>query len=1512
MDTQMHHGNMHQAHVDEPGKQSEHAAIHSLITPHNATHTAVKNGSWFDVSTWKGGKIPGANAKVVIPKGITVDYDNVSNTRLFGLRVDGQIDFATDVDTQMIIDTFVVSSDGTLTIGTEDNPVQGNVETKILIADNGAINKHWDPQQLSRGIVSHGTVSIHGQAKTSHLRVAVDPSAGDKTLTLGEVPVNWQVGDRLILTGTQYVTNGTQDEERTITRIDGKRITLDKALSYSHDTPRDDLKAYVANQSRNVVVATENASKLPSNQRGHVMFMHSDNVDVRYAEFNELGRTDKSKLLDDFKLTGGHAPKRILDGQGNPITGARTNIRGRYALHLHRTGVNGTDAPAVLVGNSVVGSPGWGIVQHDSYAVLENNLAYDVFGAGIVSETGNEIGSWRNNISIKNEGRSQNEKGGAYNHDLGFGGHGFWFQSRLIESEGNVAAGNGGSGMFYFHRGTDEIQPLTNNLAIQAWAKGQDTIKTSDSPIMGFKNNEVFGSRNGLSVIKNSQVQKHDGRTLLDGFKAWEVTQGTELQYTAHYTLKDFDLLGTDTGLHRRVLNNGVHLFHNVEDFVFDNLKVEGFGKGVTLNKETRVVKPLKNWGYFFVDAQVKNNKQDWVNVDRNVDKFLSSNDLQPGKLSFQIDNAKSDLVASSGDNRVLDAVSIVGTKTDSLGTIALPFGNENLGYPLHQLRNIAADQGYYTLPNGQHGVVIDEYISDRLTGDTRKYSFVAVLENKNWTRNARYLGSLNPSELKQDSKIIPFESITLNYPEFAEDTIQVELPPVSPPVVVPPLPDVPPVTEPDVAPTPPVTEPDVAPITPPVAEPPVAEPPVVEPPVVESPPVAEPPVVEPPVVEPPVVTPPVFNPSPLPTSGKYRVEAEDLALDGYRIVGQNKDWLSQKKYIAIDDQNGSKGSASGTFDGEAGTYRVKAVYFDENDGVSDVNVTVAGNRRNFKLNRQLSGGDVSNKTLAGKTTHGSIELKAGDTFEIESTRNGGEQAAFDYIEFIRTGPPSQSPTVPDVVPAPPAETPVTPPPAVEEPPTPTPIEPESPVEPPSGESPVTPPPLPDAPLPELPSDESPVGESPVGNTMIRVETELYNINDFKDINAANRGGAGDALRRDLAVDVASGPGDSLNVGWISRGEYLTYTIEVPDSGEYRLNANIASNIQANHGLKVSVDGQSSIANFSRTGGWQDWQLADGDGLLNLTAGTHTLRVDMLSTGFNLDYLELEQVGGVTPPVVETPVVSPVELPVDGDSMIRVEAELYNINDFKDINAANRGGAGDALRRDLAVDVANSSTGSLNVGWINKGEYLTYDIEVLEAGDYSLNASIASKMKVDHGFRVSVNGQSTTANFGETGGWQTWQAVSGDDVLSLAAGTHTLRVDMLSTGFNLDYLELQQMGNANTAAAGVQGNGEVDILIGKQGADTFVLGNVNRPFYDDGDMSQPGLQDYALIKGFVAAEGDKIQLHGSVDEYLLGTTPTGTPSGTAIFHNQDEVSELIAVVENASPSGLAGAFTFVA
>ena len=750
-------------HSDDPSKQSEHAAAHNLITDKNATHTAVKSGSWFDAGTWKGGRIPGANAKVVIPKGLKVKYDDVSDTRLFGLRVDGQLDFATNADTKMVIDTFLVSTEGTLTIGTKNNPVQGNVETQILIADNGKIDTKWDPQQLSRGIVSHGTVSIHGQEKTSHLKVSVDPAKGDSTLLLESAPDNWKVGDRIVLTGTQYVKNGTQDEERTITGIKGNRLTLNKPLTYDHGTPKASLKAYVANQSRNIVITSENADKLPANQRGHVMFMHSDDVDVRYAEFNELGRTDKSKLLDDFVLRpgkgDGFVSERVLDKNGDPIAGNRTNIRGRYALHLHRTGVDGNKSPAIIEGNSVIGSPGWGIVQHDSYAILENNLSYDVFGSGFVTETGNEIGAWRNNIAIKTQGRNVHEKAGEGNHDLGFSGNGFWFQGRLVENQGNVAAGSSNAGIFYFHRGADQINIDAEDLPVEAWARGQDSVHPDESPIMGFEDNEVLASRNGLRIIKNFQRQWHDGRTLLDGFKAWEVMRGTELEYTAHYTLKDFSVIGTEQAGSSKN-NIGIHIAKNTEDIVLDNLKAEGFNTGVTLTKKVSGASQLKDWGYVFVDAQVANNKKAWENLDPKVDRLLSKKDIKPGQLKFEVDKANSDFVIDKSSN---GAISVAGTKTDSLGSIKVPFGNENLYYTFQNARNLAKD-GYYTLPDGKHGVVIDEYISDRLTGDLRRYSFVVTFKDKGLTKNAPHLGTLDPSKLKQSSGIIPFESLAANH----------------------------------------------------------------------------------------------------------------------------------------------------------------------------------------------------------------------------------------------------------------------------------------------------------------------------------------------------------------------------------------------------------------------------------------------------------------------------------------------------------------------------------------------------------------------------------------------------------------------------------------------------------------------------------------------------------------------------------------------------------------------------
>jgi hypothetical protein len=130
------------------------AALFALVPRNEATNIAVKSGSWFDPATWADGRIPAQGAKVLIPEAITVNYDGVSDTSLFTVRVDGKLQFATNQNTRMVVDTLVVAPTGLLQIGTKDNPVQDGVTADILIANDGPIDVNWDPLLLSRGIQS--------------------------------------------------------------------------------------------------------------------------------------------------------------------------------------------------------------------------------------------------------------------------------------------------------------------------------------------------------------------------------------------------------------------------------------------------------------------------------------------------------------------------------------------------------------------------------------------------------------------------------------------------------------------------------------------------------------------------------------------------------------------------------------------------------------------------------------------------------------------------------------------------------------------------------------------------------------------------------------------------------------------------------------------------------------------------------------------------------------------------------------------------------------------------------------------------------------------------------------------------------------------------------------------------------------------------------------------------------------------------------------------------------------
>jgi len=573
----------------------------ALIAQSTISVTATRDGAWSDPATWDG-RMPSASDIVLVPPGVTVRIDGIE-AEIQHLRVDGHLVFDRTRSSSLTLDTLEVTGDGRLTIGTAGQPVADAVDIRIRFQSDTDIDTARDPSLLTRGLVADGEVEIHGQPKTVHLKVGIDPRAGDDVLTLGEAPENWVIGDRVVLTGTRYSGwrwdndiravryHGTQDEVRRIISIDGNRIGLDAPLNHDHVTPREDLKASVANLTRSITFETVDGDRVPVHRRGHVMLRHHTGFDVRFAAFQHLGRTDKSTESFALDQLGDVAPD--------------SNVRGRYAMHFHMTGIDTPEAPAMAVGNAVFDSPGWGYVHHASNAIFHDNASFDTFGAGFVAETGDEIGAWTNNIAIKAEGNSAfNPKNGndPNTFDMGRTGDGFWFQGRMVRAVGNVAA-SVNHGYVYLHRGK-RMRGFPNDAFMLPEAlRIAGDAAPDDAPIFNFHDNEAFASTVGLYVVKANPNQGHDIHSHLSQFTAWEVVGGAAMQYTSHYLLEDFDIIGNTPERFRNPAF-GIEFGKNTTDMVVSRARIEGMPVGITLGKGFTSDQPPEVNMYAVIDAQ--------------------------------------------------------------------------------------------------------------------------------------------------------------------------------------------------------------------------------------------------------------------------------------------------------------------------------------------------------------------------------------------------------------------------------------------------------------------------------------------------------------------------------------------------------------------------------------------------------------------------------------------------------------------------------------------------------------------------------------------------------------------------------------------------------------------------------------------------------------------------------------------------------------------------------------------
>ena len=181
---------------------------------------------------------------------------------------------------------------------------------------------------------------------------------------------------------------------------------------------------------------------------------------------------------------------------------------------------------------------------------------------------------------------------------------------------------------------------------------------------------------------------------------------------------------------------------------------------------------------------------------------------------------------------------------------------------------------------------------------------------------------------------------------------------------------------------------------------------------------------------------------------------------------------------------------------------------------------------------------------------------------------------------------------------------------------------------------------------------------------------------------------------------------------------------------------------------------------------------------LNNSTGRY-LRIEFLGNSINdwNSVLEIEFYG--TPGGdVTVPVLTYTEVPA------KIEAEDYD--EQSGIQTQNTGD----------VD------GGENVGWIDEGDYLSYNIDVPSNGTYIIDFRVASStagtnFDIYQGNKVIGSISDDTAN-----GWQTWSTVSTE--VELSEGEQILKLVATKSGWNINWFEVKEYDDNDDQGGGTE------------------------------------------------------------------------------------------------------------
>mmetsp|Transcript_21730 Transcript_21730/g.16040 ORF Transcript_21730/g.16040 Transcript_21730/m.16040 type:complete len:471 (+) Transcript_21730:751-2163(+) len=304
---------------------------------------------WSNPESWTSGALPLEGEDVVIESGWNMLLD-IDPPVLNIVEINGRLTFANDTDKHFQANYIFVRA-GELIIGSAEAPYpQKAVITLHGLKDNQYIVFKDNIEAGDKILINTGKVEMHGLPRDGISRLTSPADAGDKSIYV-ETGLDWVEGDMIGIAPTNIEYQASDTATIVSYDPDSGRVTLDKALSYSHwgaeesteDEYNVDMRGEVMLLTRNVKVQGQDVEKWGC------QFITSD-----FVEADDKLRAGKTILdsVEIYNCSQYDTFKAALRFQGNSYR--YSEVRNSAIHHGHGLGIYMMMAENVLLENNVV------------------------------------------------------------------------------------------------------------------------------------------------------------------------------------------------------------------------------------------------------------------------------------------------------------------------------------------------------------------------------------------------------------------------------------------------------------------------------------------------------------------------------------------------------------------------------------------------------------------------------------------------------------------------------------------------------------------------------------------------------------------------------------------------------------------------------------------------------------------------------------------------------------------------------------------------------------------------------------------------------------------------------------------------------------------------------------------------------------------------------------------------------------------------------------------------------